>query len=196
VSEFWIYFEKGFRQVFNLSAFAYILFLVALVVPYLFKDWKKLFALLLLFTAGHSVAVLLSFFGVIIVKSALVKLLNLGAILVVALLNLFTIGKSSKQSGLSTVGFLTLFCGILEGLLVNEYFKTANSGSITKLISLFEYSTGIHAAQILITILILLTSYCVQTVFRFSKRDWTLGISAFIIGVILPIIIKSGIWNK
>ncbi|MEP6929714.1 MAG: HupE/UreJ family protein, partial [Flavobacterium sp.] len=42
----------------------------------------------------------------------------------------------------------------------------------------------------------LLLSYIVQTVFRFSKRDWALVMSAFIIGVVIPMIIESPIWNR
>ena len=37
-------------------------------------------------------------------------------------------------------------------------------------------------------------AYIVQTVFRFSKRDWALVMSAFVIGVVLPMILQSEIF--
>jgi len=45
-------------------------------------------------------------------------------------------------------------------------------------------------------LVVLIISYVVQTFFRFSKRDWALVMSAFIIGVVLPMIIESEIWNR
>jgi hypothetical protein len=39
-------------------------------------------------------------------------------------------------------------------------------------------------------------AYIVQIVFKFSRRDWILVGSAFIVGVVLPMIIESEIWNQ
>jgi hypothetical protein len=36
----------------------------------------------------------------------------------------------------------------------------------------------------------------VQTLLKFSKRDWVLIISAFIVGVVIPMILQSEIWVK
>jgi hypothetical protein len=36
----------------------------------------------------------------------------------------------------------------------------------------------------------------VQTLFKFSKRDFALTASAFVIGVVVPIIIENPIWKK
>jgi len=61
---------------------------------------------------------------------------------------------------------------------------------------LSEFALGIEAAQIIVVFVVLILSYIVQTFFRFSKRDWTLVMSSFIIGVVLPMIIESKIWNR
>jgi hypothetical protein len=42
----------------------------------------------------------------------------------------------------------------------------------------------------------LLVAYIVQTLFKFSKRDWILMVSAFTVGVIIPILIQNEIWYK
>jgi lysylphosphatidylglycerol synthetase-like protein (DUF2156 family) len=59
-----------------------------------------------------------------------------------------------------------------------------------------EFAMGIEAAQITVVIVVLILSYIVQTVFRFSKRDWALVMSAFIIGVVLPMILENEIWKR
>jgi hypothetical protein len=197
MSEFWIYFEKGLRHIFNLFAYDHILFLIALTVPYAFKDWKRLLLLVTIFTVGHTLSLMLSVFGVIIIKGNLVEFLIPITILIVAFFNLFTAGKSSKQESISIIGFVTLFFGIIHGLGFAGYFKTVVGGSPqSKLLPLSEFSLGIETSQLIVVFIVLILSYIVQNFFRFSKRDWTLVISAFVIGVVLPMIISSDIWNR
>jgi hypothetical protein len=197
MSEFWIFFEKGLRHILNLYAYDHILFLIALTIPYAFKDWKRLLILITIFTVGHTLALLLAIFGVVIIKANLVDFLIPITILIVAFFNLFTAGKSSKQESISVIGFVTLFFGIIHGLGFAAYFKTLVGGSSqSKLLPLSEFSLGIEASQIIVVFIVLILSYIVQTFFRFSKRDWTLVMSAFVIGVVLPMIIQSGIWNR
>lgn len=197
MSEFWIYLEIGLRHVLDLSAYDHVLFLIALTVPYAFKDWKRLLLLVSIFTIGHTLALLLSVFGVIIIKGNLVEFLIPITILIVAFFNLFTAGKSSKNESISVVVFITLFFGIIHGLGFASYFKSLLGGSPqSKLLPLSEFALGIEAAQIIVVFVVLILSYIVQTFFRFSKRDWTLVMSSFIIGVVLPMIIASEIWNR
>jgi hypothetical protein len=95
------------------------------------------------------------------------------------------------------VAIVTLFFGIIHGLGFSSYFKSILPGDATdKLLPLLEFALGIEAAQILVVFIVLILSYIVQTFFRFSKRDWALVMSAFIIGVVLPMIIESEIWNR
>ena len=197
MSEFWIYFEKGLRHILNLFAYDHILFLIALTVPYASKDWKRLLLLVTIFTVGHTLSLRLSVFGVIIIKGNLVEFLIPITILIVAFFNLFTDGKSSKQESISIIGFVTLFFGIIHGLGFAGYFKTLVGGSPqSKLLPLTEFSLGIETSQIIVVFIVLILSYIVLTFFRFSKRDWTLVMSAFVIGVVLPMIISSDIWNR
>src|SRR3970040_629588 len=197
MSEFWIYFEKGLRHILDLYAYDHILFLIALTVPYAFKDWKRLLLLVSVFTVGHTLSLLLSIFGVIIIKGNLVEFLIPITILIVAFFNLFTAGKSSKNESISVVVFITLFFGIIHGLGFASYFKSLLGGSPqSKLLPLSEFALGIETAQIVVVFVVLILSYIVQTFFRFSKRDWALVFSAFVIGVVLPMIIESPIWNR
>jgi hypothetical protein len=195
MSEFWIFFEKGFRHIINLFAYDHILFLLALTVPYSFKDWKKIFFLVTLFTIGHTLTLLLSVFGVVVLRGNLADFLIPITILVVAFFNLFTAGKASKHESINSMVFITLFFGIIHGLGFAANFKSMLVGSSqSKLLAISEFSLGIEASQIIAVFIVLIISYIVQTLFRFSKRDWTLVVSSFVIGVILPMIIASKIW--
>lgn len=197
MSEFWIYFQIGLRHVLDIQAYDHVLFLIALTVPYAFKDWKKVLILVSIFTIGHTLALLLSVFGVIFVKVNLIEFLIPITILTAAIFNLFTSGKSTKNESITIVAFVTLFFGVIHGLGFSNYFKTLLGGSPqSKLLPLSEFALGIETAQIIVVIIVLILSYIVQTIFRFSKRDWTLVMSAFVIGVVLPMIINNPIWTK
>jgi hypothetical protein len=181
----------------DIHAYDHVLFLIALAVPFSFKDWKQIVMLVSMFTIGHTLALLLSIFGIIAIKVNVVELLIPITILITAFFNLFTAGKSSKKESINLVFFITLFFGIIHGLGFSNYFKSILGGTpSSKLIPLGEFALGIEAAQIVVVFVVLVLSYIVQTVFRFSKRDWTLVMSAFIIGVVLPIIIESEIWIR
>lgn len=197
MSEFWIYFQIGLKHVLDIHAYDHVLFLIALTTPYAFKDWKRILLLVTMFTVGHTLALLLSVFGIIAVKASLVEFLIPVTILITAFFNLFTAGKASKNESLNLIFFLTLFFGIIHGLGFSNYFKTILGGTASsKLVPLLEFALGIEAAQLIVVFVVLVISYIVQTVFRFSKRDWALVMSAFVIGVVIPMIVESPIWNR
>lgn len=197
MSEFLIYFQIGLKHVLDIHAYDHVLFLIALSVPFSFNDWKRILLLVTIFTLGHTAALFLSVFGIIAVKVNVVELLIPITILITAFYNLFTAGKTSKNGSVNLVFIITLFFGIIHGLGFSNYFKTILGGSASsKFLPICEFALGIEAAQITVIIVALILSYIVQTVFRFSKRDWALVMSAFIIGVVLPMIIESEIWNR
>ena len=195
--EFWIYFENGFRHILNLLTCKHILYLVVLTVSYESKDWRKLLLLVSFFTIGNMVALVLSFFGVIVIKLKLIGFLTPIIILLIALYAIFTVGKSSKQVGINWISFITLFIGILHGLGFANYFNSiASESNQSILLSILEFSLGVEVVQIMVVMIVLLFSYIFQTAFRFSKRDWILITSSLVIGVVLPMIIRNEIWKS
>lgn len=197
MSEFLTYFNIGLRHVLDINAYDHVLFLIALVTPYAFKDWKRVLILVSLFTLGHTLSLLLSVYGIVIIKASLIEFLIPITILTTALFHLFTAGKSGKNESITFVAMVTLFFGIIHGLGFSNYFKAILPGSASdKLVPLLEFALGIEAAQLVVVFVVLIISYIVQTFFRFSKRDWTLVMSAFVVGVVLPMIVESEIWNR
>ena len=196
MSDFWIYFNYGLKHVLDIYAYDHVLFLLALTVPYDFKDWKRILILVSLFTLGHSLALLLSVFNILILKVNIVELIIPITILVTALYNLITSGKSSKKDSITFIAFITVFFGIIHGLGFANYFNSIADGKPTdKFIPLTEFALGIECSQIIVVIVALCLSFMAQNLFKFSKRDWTLTMSAFVLGVVIPMIIQSEIWH-
>ncbi len=197
MNDFWIYFNIGLNHVLDFNAYDHMIFLLALTLPYDAKAWKRLLILVSIFTLGHTISLFLSVFDVVKIKPTMVELLIPITILITAIYNLISQGKKGKNDSLSFVGFVTLFFGIIHGLGFSGYFNSILPGNATdKLWPLLEFALGIETAQITIVILALIIGYVVQTLFKFSKRDWILSVSSFIIGIVMPLIINNEIWNK
>lgn len=118
MSEFWIYFQIGLKHVLDIHAYDHVLFLIALTIPYTFKDWKRILLLISVFTIGHTLALLLSVFGIIAIKVNIVEFLIPITILITAFFHLFTAGKASKNESINLIFFVTLF---LELFMVLDF---------------------------------------------------------------------------
>lgn len=197
MSDFWIFFKVGLEHVLDINGYDHLLFLIALTAPYVSKDWKRILILVSFFTLGHTLSLLLSVFNVVAVKAVLVELLIPITILITALFNIIMAGKSTKNGNMSFVASITVFFGIIHGLGFSNYFNSILPGKpVDKLAPLFEFALGIEAAQILVVLSVLILAFIFQTLFRYNKRDFTLIMSSFVIGVVVPLIIENPIWHK
>ncbi len=195
--DFWIFFKIGLHHVLDIHGYDHLLFLIVLTVPYVAKDWKRILILVSFFTLGHTLSLLLSVFNVITIKGSLVELLIPITILITAIFNLIIAGKSTKTSNLSFISGATIFFGIIHGLGFSTYFNSILPGKpVDKLGPLFEFALGIESAQIVVVLGVLILAFISQTLLRFNKRDFTLIMSSFVIGVILPLLIENPIWHK
>lgn len=195
MSEFWIYFKVGLNHVLDIHAYDHVLFLIALLIPFTFKDWKRVLILVSLFTIGHSLSLILAVYNIIFFNPTLIEFLIPITIIITALYRLFTAGKNTKgNANLSFVSITTLSFGIIHGLGFSNYFKNILPGNATdKLIPSLEFAIGIELAQVIVVFVVLFLAYIMQTIFKFSKKDWALVMAAFVIGVVLPMIIESEI---
>jgi hypothetical protein len=195
MSDFWLYFTIGLRHVLDFNGYDHVLFLLALTVPYLFKDWRQVLVLVTVFTVGHTAALLLSVYDVLTIKSAFVEFLIPVTIFITALYNIFTASKkAAKQGNINFLAITTLFFGIIHGLGFSNYFRILIAGNQSKLAPLLQFALGIEAAQVIVVMVTLILAFICQNFLRVQKRDWILILSAFVAGVVVPMIIENEIW--
>lgn len=140
---------------------------------------------------------MLSVYGVIKVNGTIIEFLIPITILVTALFNIFKSGKKSSKgnNSLNFVSITTLFFGVIHGLGFSNYFKLVlDKNTDDKLLPLLEFALGIEAAQLIIVLVVLIIAYILQDFFRLNRRDWVLVTSAFVAGVVIPMIIDNEIW--
>ncbi len=194
MDNFIFFLRQGLFHVLDWNAYDHILFLIALAVVYDFKNWKKVLWLISLFTIGHTLTLILAAYNVVSVNSKWIEFLIPVTIIITALANIFFIKSATKNTKTNINLFFALFFGLIHGLGFSGYFKMLVGSSNSKLIPLLEFALGIEFAQIIIVLIILILGFIFQTIFRFSKRDWVLIISSIVIGIIIPILIKSIFW--
>ncbi len=194
IENFWFNVEYGMNHVLDINAYDHVLFLIVLTIPYIFKDWKRVFLLVSVFTIGHTLSLTLAAYGTISVSSELVEFLIPVTILIVALFNVFTAGKGAQKEKIGVLFISTLFFGLIHGLGFAREFKMFVGSSDSKLVPLLEFALGIEIAQLVIVFLILFFGFLFQTVFRFSKRDWIMVVSSIVVGLVIPILLSNKIW--
>lgn len=191
LENFWFNVEYGINHVLDINAYDHVLFLIVLTVSYLFKDWKRVLLLVSLFTLGHTLSLVLAAYNVVNVNGKLVEFLIPITILIVALFNVFTAGKGAQKEKIGLLFFTTLFFGLVHGLGFAREFQMLLGDTDSKLVLLLEFALGIELAQVIIVFMVLFLGYIVQTIFRFSKRDWIMVISAIVVGLVIPMILNS-----
>ncbi|WP_452599455.1 HupE/UreJ family protein [Pontimicrobium sp. MEBiC01747] len=194
LEELWFNIQYGINHVLDINAYDHVLFLIVLTVPYLFKDWKRVFLLVTLFTVGHTLSLILATYGAVKVSASIVEFLIPVTILVVALFNVFTAGKGAQKEKVGVLFFSTLFFGLVHGLGFARELSILVGKNDNKIVTLLEFALGIEIAQIIIVFIVLFLGYLTQTVFRFSKRDWIMVVSAIVVGLVIPMLLNRNIF--
>ena len=183
--------EYGMKHVLDINAYDHVLFLIVLTISYLFKDWKRVLLLVSLFTLGHTLSLVLAAYNVVAVSGTLVEFLIPITILIAAIYNVFTAGKGAQKERVGVLFITTLLFGLIHGLGFAREFRMLLGESESKLALLLEFALGIEIAQIIVVFIVLFLGYLIQTIFRFSKRDWVMVISSIVIGLVIPMLLNS-----
>ncbi|MCK7589264.1 HupE/UreJ family protein [Subsaxibacter sp. CAU 1640] len=194
LDNFWFNVRYGIDHILNVYAYHHLLFLIVLSVPFLFKDWKRLLLLVSLFTLGHTLSLLMAVYGIIKVNLKLIDFLIPLIILVVALYNVFTAGKKATSEKIGILFLSSLFFGLVHGLGFVGLFSKHINQTIGKLVALLELALGIELGQLIAAFIVVFLGFLCQTIFRFSKRDWVVVLSAVVVGVLIPMLINNGLF--
>ena len=189
MDDFWFYTNYGVNHVLNVNGYDHVLFLIVLAIPYLFKDWKRVLLLVSVFTVGHTFSLLLAAYNVVSIEADLVEFLIPVTILIVAIYNVFKAGKKTRK--IAVLFISTLFFGLIHGLGFAREFTMLIGKAEQKIIPLLEFALGIEIGQLIVVFLVLFMGLLGQTVFRISKRDWIMVISAIVVGLVIPMLINS-----
>jgi hypothetical protein len=184
MSNFNLYFTLGREHIANITALDHILFLAALCTRYQFSDWKKILILITAFTIGHSVTLALSVLNVVHFSTLWIEFLIPITLLITAISNLF-VKKFVFKSKFPVIYFFVLFFGLIHGLGFSNYLKSLLGKNQNIVWQLFAFNCGLEVGQLIIVLIILIIAFLLVHLFRISRRDYLLFLSAAIIALSL-----------
>src|SRR6201985_1149164 len=110
MEDFNLYFKLGTEHILTWEALDHILFVSALCLRYLVKDWKKVIILVTAFTIGHSITLALSALGLVHFAPRWLEFLIPMTIVATAINNLTQrTGQVDHPSRLPGIYFFALF---------------------------------------------------------------------------------------
>lgn len=181
MQDFKLYFGVGIDHILNWEALDHILFVSALCLRYLAKDWKKVVVLVTAFTIGHSITLALSALGLVHFATRWIEFLIPVTIIATAINNL-TQRKSQVEhpSRLPVIYFFALFFGLIHGLaFANTLISLIGRDGIV--VPLLAFNLGIEAAQLLVVAVILAISFIFVQLIRLKRVWWVWGASALVL---------------
>ncbi len=193
MQNFWVYGELGFFHVLDPSGYDHVLFLIALALPFTFRQWQRVFWLATLFTIAHCLSLALSAYGVVDVDAGWVEFLIPLTILLTALFNLFLSRRGENlRSAFYTHLVSTGLFGLIHGLGFSNYFRMLMSGEDEKTGPLLGFALGIEAAQLLVLIGVLAVSFLVVERLQATGRWYIRLVSLAIAGISMALMV--GAW--
>jgi HupE / UreJ protein len=188
MSDFSFYFGIGWEHILNWSALDHLLFITALAIIYLLKDWKQVLILVTAFTIGHSITLVLSVLDIIRFSSGWVEFLIPVTIVITAISNLFQ--KKFTPKTIRINYFLALFFGLVHGMGYANYIRFMLAKDQSLGWGLFGFNVGLEAGQIVVVSIILLLSWALLTLFKINRREWVLFISAGVFALSLKMALE------
>ncbi len=165
-----IYFEQGFRHITDLSAYDHILFLVAILLGYSYKDWKTILALVTAFTIGHSITLAISTLQIVRFPTKWIEFLIPVTIFLTALIPLLSKKQNSNFKG---IYFLTLLFGLIHGAGFSNYLQGILGKQSTILMPLMAFNLGVEVGQLVIVVILLLIQYLIVDLFNIPNKTYS-----------------------
>jgi hydrogenase/urease accessory protein HupE len=189
MQDFWLYFQLGRDHIADWKGYDHILFVIALSLRYLLKDWKKVLVLVTAFTIGHSITLALSVLDYVSIPSRWVEFLIPVTIFITAISNVWQKDFQFK-SRFPIIYFFALFFGLIHGLGFSYYLKSLLGKETNIVGELLAFNLGLEFGQILIVTVALACSWVCVTLFKFSRREYLLFLSGAIFGLALLMAIQ------
>src|ERR1700761_6141639 len=181
MEDFKLYFGIGTQHILTWEAMDHILFVAALCLRYLIKDWKKVVVLVTAFTIGHSITLVLSALQLIHVNTRWIEFLIPITIVATAINNLLQRkSQVDHPSRLPLIYFFALFFGLIHGLAFASSLLSL-IGKDELLVPLLAFNLGIEAAQLLVVAIILAISFIFVQLMKVRRTWWVWGVSALVL---------------
>jgi hypothetical protein len=193
MNSFELYFRLGIQHILDLKGFDHILFVLALCAVFIPRDWKKILILVTAFTIGHSITLALATFRIVTVNSDLIEFLIPVTIAITAFTNILRpMPVTGKGATLNYI--LALFFGLIHGWGFSNYLRSLLGKEASIWQPLLAFNIGLEIGQLVIVGLFILATSILVGLAGVKRREWTLIISAFVMGIAMMLMLETKFW--
>tara|TARA_B100000768_G_scaffold71892_1_gene68948 strand:+ start:2360 stop:2935 length:576 start_codon:yes stop_codon:yes gene_type:complete len=182
------YFELGLFHVLDWSAYDHLLFIIALTIPFSFKQFKMLFWIVTFFTLGHSFSLFFSAYGIYKPPEKIIEILIPITIVFTGINNILKTNKTNSSN--LTVIIISVFFGLIHGFGFGNYFNQISFPLESKINPLIGFAIGVETSQLIIVLGILVINWLVIKLGSFNLSKHVNIISAIIVGFALNMILN------
>jgi hydrogenase/urease accessory protein HupE len=182
------YFELGLFHVLDLSAHDHLLFLIALSIPFSFKQFKTMFWIVTFFTLGHSFSLFISAYGIYKPTEKIIEILIPTTIVFTGMNNILKTNKTNSSN--LTVIIISVFFGLIHGFGFGNYFNQISFPLESKINPLIGFAIGVETSQLIIVLGILVINWLVIKFGSYNLSNYINTISAIIVGFALNMILN------
>lgn len=160
-----VYLQLGFEHITDPEGYDHMLFLLALVAPYLWFQKKTLLWLVTAFTLGHSLTLMLAVWDIFRMDPDVVETLIPITIVLTALMNIFAY-RFEQAAHPSVKYILTTAFGLIHGLGFSTFFREMITDDMELASALLCFNVGLEVGQLLVLLGIILLSYLLYRLFK------------------------------
>ena len=193
MSPFQLYLKLGLEHIADFAAYDHMLFILALSVPYQFKNWRLVAGLVTAFTIGHSITLALSTLNYVLIPSEIIEFLIPLSIFITALSNLIFF-KPNKQPSIARQYSFALFFGLIHGMGFSNYLKSLLGSENSIIQPLFAFNIGLELGQLLIVFAFLCLTFLFVKLFKLPFKAWFWSVSLITLILSVYLMIQTKFW--
>jgi len=180
--------NEGLDHVLDPNAYDHILFLAALAVPFLFRQWKQVIILATVFTITHCASLALSAFDIYRADIGIIETLIPLTILATAMGNIALaltdqIGKAGWIHAIATGVF-----GLIHGFGLSSHFNMLMQVYDEKLLPFLGFALGIELSQVIVILLMLAVTTALGRFSPLKQKSVVIVLSAVVIAFTIPLL--------
>jgi hypothetical protein len=192
MTSFELYFKLGLQHILDLKGIDHVLFILALCAVYVARDWAKILLLVTAFTIGHSLTLALASFNLVQVSSEVIEFMIPVTIAITALVTLIK-PKPNSGKGIQLNYLLALLFGLIHGIGFSNYLKSLLGQETSIWQPLLAFNVGLEVGQLVVVAAFLLITSLVHLA-GMNRKEWTLILSAFVLGVACMLMLQTKFW--
>jgi hypothetical protein len=178
MSDFWFYFQIGVEHILGAGAWDHQLFILALAIVFIWKDWREILVLVTAFTIGHSLTLVLSVLDIIRFNSSWVEFLIPCTIVITAMYHFFFPSPNKKNFRISYA--IALAFGLIHGMGFANTIRVMLASDQSIGVGLFAFNIGLEVGQIVVVLFIIAVTWLMLQKLKVNRKYWIMVISGLV----------------